>query len=358
MDVLTRDSEFINCPHCNHQVRRGMIRCRECNGVISEDFVLSDNVAASVTAVRRCHRCNTPLDPGVTDCPGCASQMLDQLLQAPLPPVESAAPRRFAGPPATVAESKLRPPPSLQRHAARRGGGKPRRPAADRPRPDEEDDEAGTDALYESDTSTRASRGSRTVPDVSRAAAQPPEPAEAAASEACQSLLRALNTTDPGALSSVVTALGQLGDRSAMAPLERLMGNPEIRVRRAVAEALIQLGHPKGNSLVEIAERRVAATPPPPTRSGGYGKPRGAGGGMDWNTLVKPGLALLVAGVIGGGVWWWQSQPVRSSKKSTAAKKAGKKGTAATVKTQPPPAAVPQPGPRNAPNATYDFADP
>ena len=48
MDLLTRDSEVIPCPHCGHELRKGMIRCRECNGVVTEDFVLADNGAGIV----------------------------------------------------------------------------------------------------------------------------------------------------------------------------------------------------------------------------------------------------------------------------------------------------------------------
>lgn len=357
MDVLTRDSEFINCPHCDHQIRRGMIRCRECNGVVSEDFVLSDNVAANVSAVRRCNRCNAPLDPGVDDCPSCASMMLDQLLQAPPPPVEAEAPRRFGAPAAGLAESRLRPPPSLPPAEPKRSA-KKRGRAAERQRADG-DEEAGTDALYESETNSRVNSSSRTVSDFERitpaAAAEPPEPA---ASEACQSLIAALATPDPNALYSVVTALGQLGDRSALGPIERLMGNPEIRVRRAAAEALILLGHPKGDNLLEIAERRVAANPPPPTRSGGYSKARKNRNPTDWGAVLKPGLALLTVAMLGGGIWWWQSRPLSTTAKMPAKK--GSKKTDPYANRQAAPAAVqPTAAPAGRPpNATYDYNDP
>ena len=79
MDLLTRDSEMIECPHCKSPVRRGMIRCRDCGGVVAEDgsdFVLSNRAAA----VRHCGRCGHPLEPGIDECPTCAGAMLDELL--------------------------------------------------------------------------------------------------------------------------------------------------------------------------------------------------------------------------------------------------------------------------------------
>lgn len=340
MDVLTRDSEFINCPHCQHQMRRGMIRCRECNGVVTEDFVLSTDVAAGVVALQRCSRCHVPLEPGVEDCPSCASQMLDQLLQAPAARAADAseAPPRYAGP-AHATESRLRPPPALPPEAPRRRPAK-RRNEPQRPRPDDEA-EAGTDALYESETDSRSNRGRRTAPEIDRPPAIAEESAEAAASEACRSLLAALATPDPAALSSVVTALGQLGDRSAIPPLERLMGHSEIAVRRAAAEALMTLGHPKGSALREIAERRVQSTPVPPTRSAGSARRRSAP--TDWGAMLKPGLALLGAVLLGGGIWWWQARPASSGRKSTtrAGAKSGKKSQTQPKAAATQPAAAP-----------------
>lgn len=326
MDVLTRDADFINCPHCNHQMRRGMIRCRECNGNIGEDFVLSADVAAGVTTVRRCQRCDAPLDPDADDCRNCASQMLDQFLQAPAP-VEAEAPRRFKGPPAGITESRLRPPPRLPPEVPKRSG-KQRRKGAERQQPTG-DDEAGTDALYESDTDAGSPRSGRTVSDFDRVPSAAAEPEQSAAGDACQSLLLALHTTDIAALCSVVMALGKLGDRSAMGPIERLMANPEIRVRRVAAQALILLGHPKGESLLEIAERRVAAAPAAQAHS--VTAKKKSRPPTDWAGLLKPAGALLTVAILGGGIWWWQGRPAGSSKskdfskwKAAASKNAAK----------------------------------
>jgi hypothetical protein len=236
-------------------------------------------------------------------------------------------------PKSDVDESEVETVRSPSREAPPRGKdkGKKRRGAAARGSAPEPDDEAGTDALYESETDVRSNRSSTTTPELDRpsaasAASEPDESSvpEEAASAACKSLLAALATPDADALCQVVTALGKLGDKSAQGPLERLLINPEIRVRRATAEALIALGHPKGKTLLDIAERKVAALPA--SAGSSYSKPKAKRSGtpIDWDAMKKPALALVCVAVLGGGIWWWQTKPSgpRVAKKVSSAKAA------------------------------------
>ncbi|MFN0053305.1 MAG: hypothetical protein ACKV0T_14070 [Planctomycetales bacterium] len=87
------------------------------------------------------------------------------------------------------------------------------------------------------------------------------------------------------------------------------MANPALRVRRAVAEAFVQIGHPKGNSRRDIAERRVAA-PSSAARAADYAKAKANRGSTDWvgrlqstspdhirePILGKPGVLFLCPG--------------------------------------------------------------
>lgn len=339
MDRLTRDADMIPCPHCGLPVRRGMIRCRECNGILNEDFELADNVAITESTVRRCVHCGDPIPDDLEDCPQCASDLLDRLLisrpetesrparSSPSGSRSTEVPARRSGDSVTpIPKNRERRQPDKERRAARR----PAAQAVD-------SDQDGTEALYEQKPEPAPARSRRAAAE---AEPESTEPAEGAASEACQSLLAALTTTDPAALSQVVAALGQLGDRQASGALERLMGHPEIQVRRATAEALILLGHPKGNALREIAERRVAA-PPPAAKGAAKSKSRAARAPIDWGSLLKPGLALVAAAAIGGGIWWWQSRPATSSKRLKGKKSGYSKKTTAPAG----PKATPQPNP-------------
>jgi hypothetical protein len=122
-----------------------------------------------------------------------------------------------------------------------------------------------------------------------------------------------------------------------MIPLERHLSDQDIRVRRAVAAALVQLGHPKGQTLLDIAERKPAAavlqehrsasapySPPKPRKNSG-----GGGASIDPDTLKKLGVAVVAIGIAAGGIWYWMSPPSSSSgarkAKSAAAKKAAAK---------------------------------
>jgi hypothetical protein len=143
-----------------------------------------------------------------------------------------------------------------------------------------------------------------------------------------------LATADAQLRCGIATALGKLGDKEALAPLERHLSDQDIRVRRAVAAALVQLGHPKGQTLLDIAERKPAAAVLTEQRAAtAKPKPRkSSGGGIDGGTLkILVGVIVAVA-VAAGGIWYWMnSAPTPGSKKgkSAAAKKAGaKKGKA------------------------------
>jgi hypothetical protein len=141
---------------------------------------------------------------------------------------------------------------------------------------------------------------------------------------ACMALLASLATADAQLRCGIATALGKLGDKQALVPLERHLTDQDVRVRRAVAAALVQLGHPKGQTLLDIAERKPAAavikeqralsSPPKPRKSSG-------GGGLDSDMLKKLGIGVLVLGIAGGGIWYWMnsSPPARGSRKGKAA---------------------------------------
>jgi len=328
-----------------------MLRCRECNGFVNEDFVLAETVVAVEAPAHQCAKCGAALESASADCPACASDMLDQLLSATPEGAGDVSSRRMPPPPPPgvsrlrdytpaapiqrqepVQREEPEASPSNERAPAKnspdRGGRKAKRRGG-AAKSSSADDEAGTDALYESETDVRSSRSSTTEPEIDRPAAgvEADESAaipEEAASAACKSLLAALATPDAEALSQVVTALGKLGDRSAIGPLERLMVNPEIRVRRAAAEALIALGHPKGKALLDIAERKVAALPA--SAGPAYSKPKSkrSSAPIDWGAMLKPGLAVVGVAILGSGLWWWQSKPSapKVAKKVSSAKAA------------------------------------
>jgi hypothetical protein len=155
-------------------------------------------------------------------------------------------------------------------------------------------------------------------------------------SAACTALLASLATADAQLRCGIATALGKLGDMMAMIPLERHLSDQDIRVRRAVAAALVQLGHPKGKALLDIAERKPAAAVLTEHRATATAtpKPRRSSGGssIDAGTLKVLGAAVVAIAVVGGGIWYWMnSTPAPGAKraKSAAAKKAAAKKAAA-----------------------------
>jgi hypothetical protein len=373
MDGYANNVDMIQCPHCGHELRRGMVRCRECGKPISEshadedtasDFELSghDLVASQDPT---CPLCGAVLEPGTSDCPSCTSDLLDQLLKGPgaggasapaphsaspwpssaaaelrvhravRPGAGTPAPARSSGAPASPAEHQLRPralPKASPRAPAARTAKPPQRkssaPAGERPRADRPSSPAPAPAAVESEPeSTEA-----TEEDLTNATT----PVETTA--ACTALLASLAKADVALKCEIATALGKLGDKAAMGPLERHLGDHDVRVRRAVAGALVQLGHPKGQTLLDIAERKPAAAVMASGSAASISKPKprrsSGGSSIDPGTLKIVGIAVLVIGIIGGGIWWWMSTPsapAKKSKKSTATKKvtpAKKKATA------------------------------
>ncbi|MGQ0635223.1 MAG: HEAT repeat domain-containing protein [Planctomycetaceae bacterium] len=325
MDILTSNADLIPCPYCGHQLRKGMVRCRECNAVISEDFVLADSVA---TAARKCERCGTLLEPGTSDCPCCAAAMLDQLLNAPPPqPVAPApAPPRFVS-----GVSKLReftPRPSLPNRSV---PAEPRRAS---------EEESATDVLFESETDSSPVASPRPTPAPANRVAEPardespPAPVIPDTTDACLALTMSLSSDDIDLRCQAATALGKLGNKMALTPLERLLGDPDVRARRAAAEALIELGHPKGASLRKMAERQPAGTAPTvPAVPAAAPKPTPARQSTNWGALAVPAVAAAALALVGGGVWWWMSSPPGTS----------------SARTVPPPSSSPAPGVAAAP---------
>src|SRR5579871_582564 len=100
MATLENNPDSLPCRHCGHPVRPGMIRCRECGGLLTEvadDFTLGGNVSMKAAAPA-CARCGTPLEPGVTECAACASAMLDELMNGPGSEAPPAEPPQFVAP--------------------------------------------------------------------------------------------------------------------------------------------------------------------------------------------------------------------------------------------------------------------
>src|SRR5207248_3462305 len=145
----------------------------------------------------------------------------------------------------------------------------------------------------------------------------------------CTALLASLAKAEVVLRCEIATALGKLGDKAALGPLERHLGDQDVRVRRAVAGALVQLGHPKGETLLDIAERKPAAAVIASGSAASISKPKprkssGGGSSIDSGTLKLVGAAIVAIGVVGGGIWWWMNSPSsapKSKKKGTATKK-------------------------------------
>lgn len=356
------------CPHCGAPVRPAMIRCRECDGIVVEDFVLAGDVQAK-EALHRCRGCDAGIDPGETYCPKCASQMLDGLLSGP-PKGDDDAPLaasellddllkgppksdetsdttnasdllddllRGAGEPEQVplaagrtrgeqgasgktrARSNVPAPParnedwsgaSAPREAGgetvARAGARGRTSPAARAGVAEEDifDYLKEESPSSDTTAPRAPRAS-IAPNAARSIAAAPLVSEAAEppglDAACAALIASLSSDNIDVRCKSAEALGTLNNSQAIGPLERLMADPEIRVRRIAAEALIQLGHPKGAALREIAAK---AAPSSPARGAGFAAARAAAASRPRRSvsLNINGGALLAAGkYIGGG---------------------------------------------------------
>jgi len=355
----------------------GMIRCRECRGLLAEpkeqdEFELAPQVQALVK--QTCARCGTPLEPGVDDCPNCASAMLDDFLKgpeknaqstddsekgsaarparpapewAPLREVDSTETDDGTGDNSTgkPAEPATRSP--LTKPAAGKAGNPQKRPGSSgqRPAPAKasepakgrssiDDDPPG---LFDDDVPAPAApaRPKSTRPAPAPAAAGSGEPSTDSAVEttaACTALLASLATADTTLRIEIATALGKLGDKTALGPLERHFVDKDVRVRRAVAAALIQLGHPKGQSLLDIAERKPAAPPPAAAMPAApKSKPKSSGGGpsISGAAIKKLVLGIVAIGAVSGGAWYFMfrdsssnSRPARKPKKAKTKKAA------------------------------------
>lgn len=351
------------CPHCGTVLRRGMIRCRECGGVVGDDFELSADVRA-LAATRHCNQCGSELEPGVAHCPNCASAMLDELLSKPVP--EERLPdlpeifheRDTPAPSASVNDRRLRPSnaaparsenfdketedeapeaASRQTRARQSGqtggqGGKRRRPGPSgrpSPRSRRRDDDDAFDYLSDDSGVEEPGSGVESAPvrgkpeaDASSSRSSSSTPSEGATaspsasdtSGACGVLITSLALPDVDLRCQAATALGALGNKEALAPLERLLTDGEIKVRRAAAEALIQLGHPKGESLRGIAQRPPVDGPAaaktdrsPPKRArvkGDFGLSLAGSGKLLKGAalvVVLVGGFMLIKGMLGGG---------------------------------------------------------
>jgi hypothetical protein len=326
-----------------------MIRCRECRGLLvdtADEFVL----APQVTAVDqpKCARCGAVLESGVDDCPNCASVLLDDLLKGPAevhPAPDSGSsnstsqlrPRETAtSAPAKPADfvplrevatpvPPTRTVPPKQKSGKSSGSAKGRNAI--------EDDPPG---LFGDDDDTPPAPTRREPP---RPVAVPRSPASeeeshpeggVETSAACAALLASLAGADATLRVEIATALGKLGDRAAMGPLERHLVDQDIRVRRAVAAALVQLGHPKGETLLDIAERKPAAAVLTAAKGSPAPKPKRTSGGMeiDGAAVKKLGIAVAAIAVVGGGIWYFMFGSGGSSGSSRGRKKPKAKSSA------------------------------
>ncbi|MBS0265704.1 MAG: HEAT repeat domain-containing protein [Planctomycetes bacterium] len=237
------------CPHCGVPVRTGMVRCRDCNGMLADtadEFVLSSRVSLRGPA---CGKCGSPLTAVNDLCPKCESAALDSLFQSSQR-VQDLARREI-----TVA------PVTTESHAGIAAA--PQRPTVRKAR-----------------KVSRSKSGSLTT------------------SPACAALLSSLKTADVKLRIDIAVALGKLGDRDAILPLERHMTDADVRVRQAVAAALIQLGHAKGKALLEIAERTPAAQALARGAASSVSPRKPTNGGADVARLKKIGVGFLAASLL------------------------------------------------------------
>jgi hypothetical protein len=320
-----------------------MVRCRECGKPVVEipvegDFDLTGHELLP-SQDPKCPLCGAFLENGAVDCAACTSALLDQLLRgpetsAPVSGPHSASPRPEVasaglrirrmvppddGPPGV---SRLREPPRLSEQAPAaefmdpieaEAAAERSRPAAPKSGPPKsgmsrknKPAPSGMPPLAERETTADNLDSATTVVETS---------------SACTALLASLTGADAILRIEIAMALGKLGDQQAMGPLERHLSDPDVRVRRAVATALVQLGHPKGETLLDIAERKPANEVLSAAKSS-RSKPRGGtGASIDAGTLKLVAGAILVIAMVAGGAWYMFSGPSRpaSSKKSKSA---------------------------------------
>jgi hypothetical protein len=342
MDGIANGAEMTACPHCGQDVRRGMVRCRECGKPIVEipmegDFALTGHELLP-SQDPKCPLCGAVLEHGAIDCAACTSALLDQLLRGPETSAPVSGPHSPSSRPA-VASAGLRiqrmvppddGPPGVSRLR------EPLRLSEQAPAAVEMDPIEAAVAAERSQPAARKSAPLKSAMPRKDEPAHPNAPPLAErettadnldsatvveTSSACTALLASLAGADAILRIEIATALGKLGDKQAMGPLERHLSDPDVRVRRAVATALVQLGHPKGQTLLDIAERKPANEVLSAAKSSGS-KPRAAaGGGIDAATLKLVGGAVLAIAVVAGGAWYMLSGPSRpaGSKKSKSA---------------------------------------
>jgi hypothetical protein len=295
-----------------------MIRCRDCRGLLVEmdsEFTLASNVAVSTQPT--CSHCGTAVDTLGDDCPRCAAELLDDLLKGP---AESSAAT-------TSIESKSG---IRQRSDSAHPGSRPansRVPsnsnqADDRLRPESHDGEQRTAVA----TARRRKRR-----DIVAASSDTAQGNAVDTSAARLALLALLTDADATLRAEIAVALGKLGDKAAVAPLERHMADPDVNVRRAVAAALVQLGHPKGEQLIEIAERKPAASVLTEAKSTTAAKPKRSEGGLRLTRglLTKVGAAIVMIAVAAGGTWYAMNNSAAPARRTRKAKSVTAKKLAA-----------------------------
>jgi HEAT repeats len=345
MDGFANAAEAMACPHCGVEIRRGMIRCRDCGQSIvetDEDFAL--NGAQLVESQGpKCALCGAVLEPGSDDCAACTSALLDQLLKGPerSEPVAGAQ-SSTSSPSSGAAKLRVRKASPAAARANPDGGQStsklreftPRAPLPETPKTKPTAGSPQPAARKKGPAPSAAAPAAPAAPSpvaTPAPAAAAPEEEESESttttvetSAACTALLASLGKADPALRCEIATALGKLGDQGAVAPLERHLTDQDIRVRRAVAGALVQLGHPKGKALLDIAERTPAKSMLMMAQPIPKSKPRYSGGGssIDPDMLKKVGGALVVIGAIGGGIWYWMNmKPTKAKKPKPAVKK-------------------------------------
>ena len=319
MNVLDSRIATRPCPHCGQQLRNGMIRCRDCGRSIAdtEDDAPQLRNRDGLHQGPTCARCGTTLEKGRNDCLSCTSELLDELLKGPavgpvIPaPHKSPTARPASGGTRGHSVSKSR---DAAGHSRARNVSHPTKNAS-----------GPTQSVQV--TPSRTSVIDQESVDAKDELTKTPIETTAA----CTALLASLATADVVLRCEIASALGKLGDKAALAPLERFMGDPDIRVRRAVASALAQLGHPKGESLLGIAERTPATMVLKAAQTYTPSRPRSrAGNGLDTATLKKLCGAVLGLAVAAGGIYFamGEGQPANSKagrKKAGASRSTGKK---------------------------------
>jgi hypothetical protein len=363
MEGLASGSDMMACPHCGEDVRRGMVRCRECGKTIAEAAAEPDFALTGHELVLReeptCPLCGAVLEADSTDCAVCTAALLDQLLNGPVgdassPETDSASSgqstrrtglrvrrnsasgtrargeggdSRVRGPARTRGRGHRVQPANARGGAAAPSPG--RKPAPPQFAAPTRSARSSDDALPETDNLPETEEMlTDTVDDDSSAASTVVE-----TSAACTALLASLARADALLRCEIATALGKLGDKQAIGPLERHMSDQDIRVRRAVAAALVQLGHPKGETLLDIAERKPANEVLSAAKSA-PSKPRvRAGGGLESIPLKPVAIAALAVAVVAGGIWYFGGSSSHSSRQKKPKAAATKKAGAAPKKT-------------------------